>query len=104
MFVVEISYLVAKDDINPFLQAHRDYWDFYFQEGLLIAEGPMLSANGSVLIFLGNELSAIEPMLEKDPLHLAGVSQHRITQFSATKCTDSLKSLIFNAPKSGVSC
>jgi uncharacterized protein YciI len=98
MFFVKLHYLVSDEEIRQYSQAHRDHWDFYFQEGRLIAKGPMLVAKGEVLILLGNDLEEIQQMIEKDPLSMAGVCEYAITQFSATKCTSELKSLIFNAP------
>lgn len=98
MFVVELSFLVSEDERQQFSQAHRDYWDFYFQEGLLVAEGPTIHPGGSVLILLGNDEESIRYMVEKDPVFVAGICQYKITQFSATTCIKPLKALIVNAP------
>lgn len=100
MFIVTLKFLVSEDERQQFSQAHRDYWDFYFQEGWLITEGPTIEPGGEILILLGNDKEEVKGWVENDPVFLAGICQYEITQFSARKSIKPLKALISLKPQS----
>lgn len=40
MFIVQLTYLVPINEVNKYLQAHREFLDYHYKQGLLVVSGP----------------------------------------------------------------
>lgn len=56
--------------------AHRDYFRQLFDEGIILASGP-LGSNGALVIMDMESPEAALKLLENDPLYTAGVIEER---------------------------
>lgn len=56
--------------------AHRDYFRQLFDEGIILASGP-LGSNGALVIMDMESPEAALKLLENDPLYAAGVIEER---------------------------
>lgn len=56
--------------------AHRDYFRQLFDEGIILASGP-LGSNGALVIMDMESPEAALALLENDPLYTAGVIEER---------------------------
>ena len=56
--------------------AHRDYFRQLFDEGIILASGPLASNSSLIIMSLESPEAALE-LLENDPLYKAGVIEER---------------------------
>jgi uncharacterized protein YciI len=96
MFIIQIHYKAALAEIDKYLQAHREFLEYYYMQGLLIASGPMTPREGGVIIASGNDREKIENIFKKDPYYLAGIAEYKFIEFTPVKHCDALKELILN--------
>ena len=85
MFIVKITYLVELNEIDKYIQAHRDFLDTYYQSGEFLASGPMRPRTGGIVVSLGNDKSKIEAIFQNDPYYKAEVASYEFIEFSAVK-------------------
>ena len=77
MFIIQISYKQPLAEIDKYLQAHREFLDYYYKQGLLIASGPMKPRTGGIIIAAMNDKAALEAILQKDPYQLADLAENQ---------------------------
>ena len=94
MFIVQLNYRVALEEVDKYLQAHRDFLDAHYQSGLFLASGPMNPRTGGIIIAMGNDIDALEQILQQDPYYLAKIADYHITAFTAVKFRDEIKPLL----------
>lgn len=94
MFVVKINYQAPIEEIDKYVQSHRDFLDLYYQKGLFLASGPMQPRTGGIIIALGNDKAQLEAVLKEDPYNQADLVSYEIMPFTAVKYRDEIKPLI----------
>ena len=94
MFIVEMTYKTPISEVDKYLQAHREFLDYYYTQGLLIASGPMKPRTGGIIIATTNDKAFLESVLVKDPYYLAEIADYQIIEFTPVKHCDELKTLI----------
>ena len=94
MFIVQLSYLVPTAEVDKYLQAHREFLDYYYKQGLLLASGPMKPRTGGIIIALTQDKAYLESVLQQDPYHLAEIASYQLIEFTPVKHCDELKALI----------
>jgi len=94
MFIVELNYLTTLDEVDKYVQAHRDYLDTHYKSGLFLASGPMNPRTGGIIIVTGNDQAGLEQILQQDPYYQAKIADYKITAFTAVKCREELKALL----------
>lgn len=96
MFIIQVTYTAPIVEIDRYLQAHREFLDYYYKQGLLLASGPMVPREGGIIIAVGNDRKKIETLFKEDPYYLAGIAEYRFTEFTPVKHCDALKTLILD--------
>ena len=94
MFIVQLTYKAPLSEVDKYLQAHREFLDYYYKQGYLLASGPKKPRTGGVLIAFGNDIEELKKILHKDPYFLADISEYEIVEFSPVKHRDEIKDLI----------
>jgi uncharacterized protein YciI len=80
--------------VDKYLQAHREYLDYYYKQGLLLASGPMKPRTGGIILALTKDRTYLESVLQKDPYHLAEIAEYQLTEFTPVKHRQELADLI----------
>lgn len=94
MFVIQLTYLVPINEVDKYMNAHREFLDYYYKQGLLIASGPMKPRTGGIIIAASNDREYIESIFKKDPYFLAEIAEYQFIEFTPVKHRDELKELI----------
>ena len=96
MFIVELTYKAPLTEVDKYLQAHREFLDYYYKQGLLLVSGPLKPRTGGIIIALTKDRSYLESILEQDPYHLAEIADFKLLEFTPVKHRDELKDIIQN--------
>lgn len=94
MFIVQLNYKAPIKEVDKYLQAHREFLDDYYRQGLLLASGPMKPRTGGIIIALTKDRALLESILQKDPYCLADIADYQLIEFTPVKHRDELKKLI----------
>ncbi len=94
MFIIELTYKTPLSEVDKYLQAHREFLDYYYKQGLLLASGPMKPRTGGIIIALTKDKALLESILKKDPYHLAEITDYKLIEFTPVMHRDELKDII----------
>lgn len=94
MFIAQLTFKVPLNEVDKYLQAHREFLDYYYKQGLLVASGPMKPRTGGIIIAAMNNKSEFETILQKDPYHMAEIADYQIIEFTPVKHCTQLQDLI----------
>jgi len=94
MFIIQLTYKVALDEVDKYLQAHREFLDYYYKQGLLLVSGPMTPRTGGIIIALTKDRAYLESVLNQDPYHLAEIADYQLIEFTPVKHRDEIKAMI----------
>ena len=82
MFIVQLTYKTSLSEVDKYLQAHRDFLDYYYKQGLFLASGPMKPRTGGILLALTKDKAYLESVLAKDPYRLADITDYQLIEFT----------------------
>lgn len=94
MFIIQLTYKTPLSEVDKYLQAHREFLDYYYKQGLLLASGPMKPRTGGIIIALTKDKAYLESILKKDPYHLAEITDYKLIEFTPVMHRDELKDII----------
>ncbi|MDI1351441.1 MAG: YciI family protein [bacterium] len=94
MFVVQLTYITSISEVDKYLQAHREFLDYHYMQGLLVASGPMKPRTGGIIIAATNDRDYLEAVFKQDPYYLAEIAEYQFIEFTPIKHRDELKELI----------
>lgn len=94
MFIIQLTYITPLTEVDKYLQAHREFLDYHYKQGLLLASGPMKPRTGGIIIALTNNKEHLEEVFKQDPYYLAEIAEYKFTEFTPVKHADELKDLI----------
>ena len=94
MFIVQLTYKTDLQEVDKYLQAHREFLDYYYKTGLFLASGPMQPRTGGIIIALTKDKAALEAVLQQDPYYLAEIASYQCIAFTPVKHRDEIKDLI----------
>jgi uncharacterized protein YciI len=89
-----LNYKAPLTEVDKYLQAHREFLDYHYKQGLLLASGPLKPRTGGILIALTDDKDALEDVLKNDPFYLAEISDYQLFEFTPVKHRDEIKDLI----------
>ncbi len=93
MLIIELTYKKSFDQVDKFLNDHRNFLDKYYESGNFIASGAKNPRDGGIIIALGDK-ALIEKILKEDPFYKNGIAQYKVTEFYPTKYSEQLKPLL----------
>ncbi|PWL62872.1 MAG: GTP cyclohydrolase [Bacteroidales bacterium] len=95
MFIAILSYKKPLEDVDRFLQAHRDYLAKHYAAGDFIASGPQTPRIGGVIMIKAENRAAVDSIIAQDPFNINGIADYQIVEFTPTMfCDDSLKTIL----------
>lgn len=94
MFIVQLTYKVPLSEVDKYLAAHREFLDYHYKQGLLLASGPMKPRTGGIIIALTNNKAHLEAVLQEDPYYLAEIADYQLIEFTPVKHCNELSALI----------
>ncbi|MFI2369297.1 YciI family protein [Streptomyces sp. NPDC018833] len=90
MFVMELTYTAPVDRVEELLDAHVEWLDALYEEGVVLASGRKNPRDGGVILAVGDDRARIEQIAAADPFVVGEVCTYRITEFIATKTAPEL--------------
>ncbi len=96
MFVILVNYKSSLDEIDKYLSVHREFLDYHYRQGTLIASGPRKPRTGGIIIASGNDRSAVEQIFKDDPLQMADLADYEFIEFTPVKHCESLSAMVLN--------
>jgi len=94
MFIIKLTYKTPLSEVDKYLQAHREFLDYYYKQGLLLISGPLKPRTGGIIIALTKDRAYLESILQQDPYHLAEIADYELIEFTPVKHRDELKDII----------
>ncbi len=94
MFIVQLTYKTSISEVDKYLQAHREFLDYHYKQGLFLASGPMKPRTGGILIALTTDKTHLESILKQDPYFLAEIAEYQLIEFTPVKHRHELDELI----------
>lgn len=94
MIVIQLTYKVPSQEIDKYLQAHREFLDYYYKQGLLVLSGPMKPRTGGIIIAATNDKAKLEEIFKQDPYYLAEIADYQFIEFTPIKHRPELQELI----------
>lgn len=98
MFVVSVTYLKPIEEIDRFLQEHRNYLETQYQQELLVCSGPQNPRTGGIIIARTMDRAKLDEILRNDPFQREGLAQYTVTEFSPVKMATQFAIAFHNEP------
>ena len=97
MFIVQLTYKTPIPEVDKYRPAHREFLDYYFRQGLLIASGPMKPRTGGIIIAATTDRVALETIFKQDPYYLAEIADYDFIEFTPVMHCHELQELILKS-------
>ncbi|MFI4962395.1 MAG: YciI family protein [Legionellales bacterium] len=94
MFIVQLTYKTPLNEVDKYLQAHREFLDYHYKQGLLVVSGPMKPRTGGIIIAATNDRALLESIFKQDPYFLAEIADYQFIEFTPVLHREELKTLI----------
>lgn len=95
MFIAILTYRKSLDEVDRFLQAHRDFLAEHYAAGDFIASGPQIPRAGGVIMIKSGSREAVSRILSRDPFNINRIADYQVVEFTPTMfCTDDLKTIL----------
>ena len=88
MFIAILTYKKPLEDIDRYLQAHRDYLAEHYSAGDFIASGPQTPRVGGVIMMRAENRSAVDAIIAHDPFKINDIADYQILEFTPTMFCD----------------
>lgn len=95
MFIAILTYKKPIEEVDRFLQAHRDYLAEHYAAGDFIASGPQTPRIGGVIMIKADNREAVVSIIVQDPFNINGIADYQIVEFTPTMfLNDNLKNIL----------
>lgn len=95
MFIAILKYKKSLEEVDRFLQAHRDYLAEHYAAGNFISSGPQTPRVGGVIMIKAENRIAVDAIIAQDPFNINGIADYQIIEFTPTMiCNDTLKNIL----------
>lgn len=94
MIIVHLTYIAPLGEVDKYLQAHREFLDYHYKQGLLLVSGPTIPRIGGIVIALTQDKALVESIFKSDPYYLAEIAKYEFIAFTPVKHRDDIKDLI----------
>lgn len=95
MFIAILTYKKSLNEVDRFLQAHREYLAKHYAAGDFIASGPQTPRVGGVIMIKAENRTTVDAIIAQDPFNINGIADYQIVEFTLTMCCNSVISSIF---------
>lgn len=95
MFIAILTYKKPLEEVDRFLQTHRDYLAKHYAAGDFIASGPQSPRIGGVIMMTAESRAAVDAIIAQDPFNINGIADYQIVEFTPTMfVTEELKQIL----------
>lgn len=94
MFMIELTYKAPITEVDKYLQAHREFLDYHYKQGLLVLSGPKKPRVGGVILAATTDKAYLESVFKQDPYYLADIADYEFTEFTPVKYCEQLTELV----------
>ncbi len=89
MFIAILTYKKPIEEVDRFLQAHREYLSKHYASGDFIASGPQTPRIGGVIMIKADNRALVDSIIAQDPFSINGIADYRIVEFTPTMFVES---------------
>jgi len=86
LFVIIVTFTKPKEEVEKYLEAHRNFLDYALKNGTLMLSGAQNPKVGGVIIGRFWSLDEAQAFVHQDPLCVADVASYEVTEFSPSRC------------------
>ena len=94
MFILILSYLKPIEEVDKYLQAHKDYLDSKYKSGEIIVSGRKNPRTGGIIICRGTNREEVQKLVDEDPFSIHQVTAYDIIEFEPTSYADGFEKFI----------
>ncbi|WP_047154048.1 YciI family protein [Aneurinibacillus tyrosinisolvens] len=84
MFIVLLKYLKPLDQVETFINEHREFLGKYYKESKFLASGPQVPREGGVIIVNADSREEVQMIIEEDPFKREEIAHYNIIEFTPT--------------------
>ena len=95
MFIAILTYKKPIEEVDRFLQAHREYLSKHYTSGDFIASGPQTPRVGGVIMIKADNRVTVNSIIAQDPFNVNGIADYQIVEFTPTMFCDPTLSNLF---------
>lgn len=88
MFIAILTYKKPLEEVDRFLQAHRDYLAKHYAAGDFIASGPQNPRIGGVIMLKAADRAEVDAIIACDPFYINAIADYQIVEFTPTMFID----------------
>ena len=78
IYAVNYFYAASADALSEIRPIHREWLASLYENGTLLASGPLVDNPGALLIFKSESAEALSELLDNDPFDIAGFIGERV--------------------------
>ena len=94
MFIAILTYKKPLEEVDRFLQAHREYLAKHYAAGDFIASGPQTPRVGGVIMIKAENRATVDSIIAQDPFNINGIADYQIVEFTPTMfCDEALRNI-----------
>ena len=94
MFIAILTYKKPLEEVDRFLQAHREYLAEQYAGGDFIASGPQTPRVGGVIMIKAENRATVDSIIAQDPFNINGIADYQIVEFTPTMfCDEALRNI-----------
>lgn len=88
MFIAILTYKKPIEEVDRFLQAHREYLAEHYAAGDFITSGPQTPRIGCVILMKTDNRASIDSIIAQDPFNINDIADYQIVEFTPTMLCD----------------
>lgn len=94
MFILLLTYQKPLEEVDKYLESHKDYLNANYAAGHFVASGPRNPRIGGVILCKASRKEDVERLILEDPFHINKVANYEIIEFSAYKFADGFEKFL----------
>jgi len=88
VFVIELTYKVALDQIDAHMTDHVKFLKKYYAAGNFVVSGRKIPRDGGIILAAAESREHIENLIKEDPFYKFGLADFRVIEFRASQRAD----------------
>ena len=90
MFVIELTYKAALDQIDAHMTEHVKFLKKHYASGSFVVSGRKIPRDGGIILAVGESREEIERIVREDPFCTFGLADFRIIEFRTSQRADDI--------------
>ena len=90
MFVIELTYKAALDQIDAHMTEHVKFLKKHYASGSFVVSGRKIPRDGGIILAVGESREQIERIVQEDPFCKFGLADFRIIEFRTSQRADDI--------------